>query len=193
MFKKYLLIIWIIGWTIVAFQQIPITLQSLNKPSNHSPDGYVIVGNRSGQKIMITEETDEKFNPKNPEICDQNFIYTIDTRFENNILYLSYGENPTVYGVNDLTLKVIPSGDDFYPDRGFKIHNYHTFNLSNNLVHEIPLNIFERVDSNKYYIDWVMALTIMKTKYVLLNCYSASMKKISMTIWKTNQFMLKTF
>ena len=93
--KKLLLFIWIISWTSVAFQQIPITLQSLNKPSNHPPDGYVIVGNRSGQKIMITEETDEKFNPKNPEICDQNFIYTIDARFENNILYLSYGENPT--------------------------------------------------------------------------------------------------
>ena len=154
--KKLLLFIWIISWTTVAFQQIQITLQSLDKPSNHPPNGYVIVGNRSGQKIMITEETDEKFNPKNPETCDQNFIYTIDTRFENSIFYLSYEENPTVYGVNDLTLKVIPSGDDFYPDRGFKIHNYQTFKLSNDLVHEIPLNIFERVDSSKYYIDFIL-------------------------------------
>ena len=135
MFKKYLLIIWIIGWTIVAFQQIPITLQSLNKSSNWPPEGYVIVENRGGQKIMITEETDEKFNPKNPEICDQNFIHTIDTSIENNMLYVSYGDDPTFYGINDLTLKIIPSGDDFYPDRGFKINNYRTLKLTNDLYH----------------------------------------------------------
>ena len=48
--KRLLLFIWIIGWTTVAFQQISITLQSLNTPSNWPPNGYVIVENRSGQK-----------------------------------------------------------------------------------------------------------------------------------------------
>ena len=43
-----------------------------------------------------------------------------------------------------LNLRIIPSGDDFYPDKGFKIHNYHTFNLSKDLYHEIPLKIYER-------------------------------------------------
>ena len=65
--KKFLLFVWIIGWTFVGFQQVPITLQSLNMSNNQKnwpPDGYVIVENRSGEKIMITEETDEKFNPK---------------------------------------------------------------------------------------------------------------------------------
>ena len=150
------LLIWIIGWTIVAIHQIPITIQSLNNPSNWPPEGFVIVENRSGDKIMITEETEEIFNPKNPELCDQNFIHTIDTNIENNTLYLSYKDDPTFYGINDLTLKVIPSGDDFYPDKGFKIHNYRTFKLSNDLYHEIPLNIYERVDGNKYYIDFIL-------------------------------------
>ena len=44
---------------------------------------------------MISEETDKKFNPKNVEICNQNFLHTIDTSFENNTLYLSYREDPT--------------------------------------------------------------------------------------------------
>ena len=35
-------------------------------------EGFVIVENRSGDKIMISEETDQKFNPKNPDICDEN-------------------------------------------------------------------------------------------------------------------------
>ena len=155
-FIKPSLLIWIIGWTIVAIYQIPITIQSLNNPSNWPPEGFVIVENRSGDKIMITEETEEIFNPKNPELCDQNFIHTIDTSIENNTLYLSYKDDPTFYGINDLTLKVIPSGDDFYPDKGFKIHNYRTFKLSNDLYHEIPLNIYERVDGNKYYIDFIL-------------------------------------
>ena len=131
MFKRNLLITWIIGWTVFAFQQVPMTIQSLNKPTNWPPDGYVIVENRSGDKIMITEETEEIFNPKNPEICDQNFIHTIDTSIENNTLYLSYKDDPTFYGINDLTLKVIPSGDDFYPDKGFK---YITIVLLNYLM-----------------------------------------------------------
>ena len=155
-FIKPSLLIWIIGWTIVAFHQIPITLQSLNNRTNWPPEGYVIVENRSGQKVMITEETEEKFNPKNPVICDPNFIRIIETSFENNTLYISYKEDPTFYGVNDLTLKIIPSGDDFYPDRGFKIHNYRKFNLSKDLYHEIPLKIYERVDTNKYYIDFIL-------------------------------------
>ena len=88
MFKKILLIFWITGWTIVAFQQVPMTLESLNKRTNWPPEGYVIIENRSGDKIMITEATDNKFNPKNPEICDQNFIHPIDTSLENNTLIL---------------------------------------------------------------------------------------------------------
>ena len=71
-FIKPSLLIWIIGWMIVAIHQIPITIQSLNNPSNWPPEGFVIVENRSGDKIMITEETEEIFNPKNPELCDQN-------------------------------------------------------------------------------------------------------------------------
>ena len=54
-FIKPSLLIWIIGWTIVAIHQIPITIQSLNNPSNWPPEGFVIVENRSGDKIMITE------------------------------------------------------------------------------------------------------------------------------------------
>ncbi len=100
---KIFLTIWIFSWTIVAYQQVPITIQSLNKSLNWPPEGYVITQNRSGDKIMITEETDEKLNPKNPEICDQNFIHTIDTSIENNTLYLSYRDDPTFYGINDIT------------------------------------------------------------------------------------------
>ena len=140
--SKNFLVIWIIGWTIVAYQQVSITLDSLQKQTNWPPEGYVIIQNRSGDKIMITEATDEKFSPKNPKICDQNFIHTIDTSIENNTLYLSYRDDPTFYGINDITLKVIPSGDDFFPDRGFKVHNYRSFKLSNDLYHEIPLNIY---------------------------------------------------
>lgn len=153
---KNFLIIWIIGWTIFAYQQIPITLNSLNKPSNWPPEGYVIVENRNGEKIMITEETDQKFNPKNSMICNQNFIHTIETSIENNTLYLTYSDDPTLYGIRDMMLKVIPSGDDFFPDRGFKIHNYQTYNLSNDLYHEIPLNIYERIESNRYYVDFIL-------------------------------------
>ena len=66
--KKFLLFTWILIWTIVAFQQIPITLQSLNKSSNWPPEGYVIVENRGGQKIMITEETDKKLKSINDDM-----------------------------------------------------------------------------------------------------------------------------
>ena len=157
--KKFLLLVWIIGWTFVGFQQVPITLQSLNVSNNQKnwpPDGYVIVENRSGEKIMITEETDEKFNPKNTEICSDDFISTIDASIENNTLFISYNDNPNFFGVNKIQLQITPSGDDFYPDRGFKIHNFKTIGLSNNSYHEIPLNIYERVDKNKYYIDFIL-------------------------------------
>ena len=125
--KKFLLFVWIIGWTFVGFQQVPITLQSLNASNNQKnwpPDGYVIVENRSGEKIMITEETDEKFNPKNTEICSDDFISTIDASIENNTLFISYNDNPNFFGINKIQLQITPSGDDFYPDRGFKIHNF---------------------------------------------------------------------
>ena len=35
-------------------------------------------------EYILDEETDQKFNPKNLVICDQNFIYTIETSIENN-------------------------------------------------------------------------------------------------------------
>ena len=75
MSKKLTLIVWIIGWSIVAFQQISTTYQTLNHSFNRDkwpPEGFVIVENRSGDKIMISEETDQKFNPKNPSLYSSN-------------------------------------------------------------------------------------------------------------------------
>ena len=75
--KRILLIIWIISWTILGVKEIPTSLNSLlysNNEKNWMPEGFVIVENRSDQKMMITEETDKKFNPKNTELCDTSFV-----------------------------------------------------------------------------------------------------------------------
>ena len=157
--KRFILIIWIIGWSIVAIQQIPTTFSLISHSFNKKvwpPEGFVIVENRSGQKIMITEATDENFNPKNSQLCDDNFLSSIHSSIENNTLYLNYGDDPRVYGVNEMKLKIIPSGDWFRPDKGFKIHNFKTIELSNNLNHEIPLSIYEIVNEDKYYIDFIL-------------------------------------
>lgn len=157
--KKLILIVWIIGWSIVALQQIPITYEILNHSYNQKewpPEGFVIVENRGGDKVMITQETDQKYNPKNIDICNPNFISIVNSSIEDNTLYLSYMDEPLFYGVDQIKLKIIPSGDRFRPDKGFKIHNFKTIELTNNLNHEIPLNIFEVVNDNKYYIDFVL-------------------------------------
>jgi len=136
MSKKLILIVWIIGWCIVAFQQISTTYQTLNHSFNRDkwpPEDFVIVENRSGDKIMISEETDQKFNPKNSDICDENFITTIKTEIKNDTLLISYLNDPIFYGVKDMELKIIPSGDHFRPDRGFKIHNFRKISLTNEI------------------------------------------------------------
>ena len=156
--KRILLIIWIISWTILGVKEIPTSLNSLlysNNEKNWIPKGFVIVENRSDQKMMITEETDKKFNPKNTELCDTSFVSRVHSSIENNTLYLTYMDNPQFYGVNKMKLKMIPNGDWFRPDKGFKIHNFKTVELSNNLSHEIPLNIYKTV-KDKYYIDFIL-------------------------------------
>ena len=94
--KRFILIIWIIGWSIVAIQQIPTTFSLISHSFNKKvwpPEGFVIVENRSGQKIMITEATDENFNPKNSQLCDDNFLSSIHSSIENNTLYLNYWDD----------------------------------------------------------------------------------------------------
>ena len=84
-----------------------------NNEKNWIPKGFVIVENRSDQKMMITEETDKKFNPKNTELCDTSFVSRVHSSIENNTLYLTYMDNPQFYGVNKMKLKMIPNGDWF--------------------------------------------------------------------------------
>ena len=157
--RKYLVIIWILGWSVVLFQEIPTTFSLISNLINQEswpPEGFVIVENRNGQKIMITEKTDQKLNPKNTELCNESFISTIHSSIENNTLYLTYRDDPIFYGINEMKLKIVPSGDRFSPDKGFKIHNFKTIELSNNLDHEIPLKIYEIVNEDKYYIDFIL-------------------------------------
>ena len=102
MLKKLFISIWITGWSIIAAYEISTTLELINISSNKEtwpPEGFVIVENRSGDKIMISEETDQKFNPKNPDICDENFRTTIKTEIKNDTLFISYLNDPIFYGV----------------------------------------------------------------------------------------------
>ena len=51
-------------------------------------------------------------------MSDQNNIYEIRKVLSDYIA----GDNPQFYGVNKMKLKMIPNGDWFRPDKGFKIH-----------------------------------------------------------------------
>ena len=188
MLKKLLISIWITGWSIIAAYEISTTLELINISSNKEtwpPEGFVIVENRSGDKIMISEETDQKFNPKNPDICDENFITTIKTEIINDTLFISYLNDPIFYGVKDLELKIIPSGDHFRPDRGFKIHNFRKISLTNESSHEIPLNIYETVQ-NEYYIDFILQGFSEKNNELCFTELLLSINEENFTNYKTN-------
>tara|TARA_X000000950_G_scaffold55029_1_gene65833 strand:+ start:5615 stop:7012 length:1398 start_codon:yes stop_codon:yes gene_type:complete len=185
--KKLLISIWITGWSIIAAYEISTTLELINASSNKEtwpPQGFVIVENRGGDKVMITEETDQKYNPKNSEICNPNFISVVNSSIEDNILHLSYTDEPNFFGVDEIKLKIIPSGDRFSPDKGFKIHNFKTIELTNNLNHEIPLNIYEVVNGKKYYIDFVLE-GFGKNKDTLELCFSKLLLSINENNFKS--------